>query len=50
MCNLYSMTATVDEMRRVFGAFEGDTANFPPFDEVYPTAKRQSYGVTAMAG
>ncbi len=39
MCNLYSMTATVDEMRRVFGAFEGDTANFPPFDEVYPNRK-----------
>lgn len=36
MCNLYSMTATVDEMRRVFGAFEGDTRNLPPFDEIYP--------------
>ncbi len=29
MCNLYSMTATVDEMRRVFGAFEGDTRTDP---------------------
>ncbi len=36
MCNLYSMTATVDEMRRVFGAFEGDTSNLPPFDNIYP--------------
>lgn len=36
MCNLYSMTATVDELRRVFGPFEGDTANLPAFDEVYP--------------
>jgi putative SOS response-associated peptidase YedK len=36
MCNLYSMTATVDEMRRVFGPFDGDTANLPPFDELYP--------------
>ena len=36
MCNLYSMTATVDEMRRLFGPFEGDTANLPPFDEIYP--------------
>lgn len=36
MCNLYSMTATVDEMRRVFGSFEGDKANLPAFDEVYP--------------
>ena len=36
MCNLYTMTATVDEMRRVFGPFEGDTTNLPPFDELYP--------------
>lgn len=36
MCNLYTMTATVDELRRVFGGFDGDTANLPPFDEVYP--------------
>ncbi len=36
MCNLYSMTATVDELRRVFGRFEGDTTNLPPFDEIYP--------------
>lgn len=36
MCNLYSMTATVDEMRRVFGSFEGDKANLPAFDEIYP--------------
>ena len=36
MCNLYSMTATVDEMRRLFGPFEGDTVNLPPFDEIYP--------------
>jgi putative SOS response-associated peptidase YedK len=36
MCNLYSMTATVDELRRIFGPFEGDTRNLPPFDEIYP--------------
>lgn len=36
MCNLYSMTATVDEMRRLFGPFSGDTTNLPPFDEIYP--------------
>jgi len=36
MCNLYSMTATVDELRRLFGPFAGDTSNVPPFDEVYP--------------
>lgn len=36
MCNLYSMTATVDEMRRLFGPFEGDRGNLPPHDEIYP--------------
>ena len=36
MCNLYTMTATVDEIRRVFGSFEGDRANLPPLDEIYP--------------
>ena len=34
MCNLYTMTATVEEMRRAFGPFTGDTANLPPFDEI----------------
>lgn len=36
MCNLYSMTAPVDELRRVFDSFEGDTSNVPPLDEIYP--------------
>ncbi len=36
MCNLYSMTANVDEMRRLFGPFRGDTSNLPPFGEIYP--------------
>ncbi len=36
MCNLYSMTASVDELRKIFGPFTGDTANLPPFDEIYP--------------
>ena len=36
MCNLYTMTATVDELRRTFGPFVGDTDNLPPFDEIYP--------------
>ncbi len=36
MCNLYSMTATVDEMKRLFGPFAGDRDNLPPFDEIYP--------------
>lgn len=37
MCNLYSMTATVDELRRIFGPFEGDTSNLPPYDEIFPS-------------
>ena len=36
MCNLYTMTATVDEMRLMFGPFEGDRDNLPPFGEIYP--------------
>ena len=36
MCNLYSMTATVDELRRIFGGFEGERDNLPAFDEIYP--------------
>ena len=36
MCNLYTMTATVDEIRRTFGPFAGDRANLAPFDEIYP--------------
>ena len=36
MCNLYTMTATVDEMRRLFGAFEGDRDNLAAYDEIYP--------------
>jgi len=36
MCNLYNMTATVDEMRRIFGSFEGDTTNVPSYDEIFP--------------
>ncbi len=36
MCNLYTMTATVDEVRRLFGPFEGDRGNVPAYDEIYP--------------
>ena len=36
MCNLYTMTATVDELRRVFGSFDGERDNLPPFKEIYP--------------
>jgi hypothetical protein len=30
------MTATLDEMRRAFGSFRGDTNNLPPFGDIYP--------------
>lgn len=33
------MTATVDEMHRVFGSFEGDRHNLPSFGEIYPNYK-----------
>jgi putative SOS response-associated peptidase YedK len=36
VCNLYAMTATVDEMKRLFGPFEGDRDNLPAYDEIYP--------------
>ena len=36
MCNLYTMTATVDEIRRIFGSFEGDRSNLPALTEIYP--------------
>ena len=36
MCNLYTMTASVAELRNLFGPFDGDTSNLPPFDEIYP--------------
>ena len=36
MCNLYTMTASVDEMRRMFGGFDGDRDNLPPFGDIYP--------------
>jgi putative SOS response-associated peptidase YedK len=36
MCNLYKMTSTVDEMKQVFGSFEGDRKNLPAFDSIYP--------------
>ena len=53
MCNLYKMTATVDEVRRLFGPLRGDTANLPPFDEIYPgyqapVLRRESDGSLAL--
>ena len=39
MCNLYTMTATVDELRRVFGPFDGDRDNLPAIGDIYPNYK-----------
>ena len=36
MCNLYRMTASVDEMKALFGPFDGDRANLPAQAEIYP--------------
>ena len=36
MCNLYRMTATIDEMRNLFGSFEGDRTNLQTREEIYP--------------
>ena len=36
MCNLYSMTASVDAMKQLFGSFEGDRANVQSYAEIYP--------------
>jgi putative SOS response-associated peptidase YedK len=39
MCNLYTMTATVEELRRVFGPFDGDRDNLPAIGDIYPNYK-----------
>ncbi|MCJ8190427.1 SOS response-associated peptidase [Sphingomicrobium aestuariivivum] len=36
MCNLYRMTASVDEMKKLFGSFEGERSNVAAQDEIYP--------------
>lgn len=33
------MTATADELRRLFGGFDGDRLNLPPFDNIFPGYK-----------
>jgi len=39
MCNLYRMTANVDEMRRLFGPFDGDRDNLRLFPERFRIQK-----------
>jgi putative SOS response-associated peptidase YedK len=36
MCNLYRMKTDVDELRKLFGSFEGDRTNLPSYDAIYP--------------
>lgn len=36
ICNLYSMTASVDAMKKLFEGFEGDRSNLPSYDAIYP--------------
>ena len=35
------MTATVDELRRVFYSFDGDRENLPPFNDVSPASQHR---------
>lgn len=39
MCNLYSMTASVEELRGTFRRFYGIGPDLPPFDEIRPGEK-----------
>jgi len=50
MCNLYTMTATVDELRRVFGSFDGDRDNLPPFTRLIPAGQRRFCDGTLLVG
>lgn len=36
MCNLYKMKASVDELRGMFGPFQGERGNLPAYDAIYP--------------
>ncbi len=36
MCNLYNMTRTQDEMRRLFGPLQDRAGNLPALDGIYP--------------
>ena len=39
MCNLYRMTASLHEMRRLFGPFRCDGTHLPRFGDIYPAKK-----------
>ena len=46
MCNLYTMTATVDELRRLFGGFEGDTVIFRLSTKFTLAGRRRCFDAT----
>lgn len=45
MCNLYRMTASVDEMKELFGSFIGDRTNIPAHDGIYPNQTAPVFGI-----
>lgn len=49
MRNLFRMTATVDEMRRLFGPFEGATLNLPLIGDLHPVTPRLCSGEARKA-
>jgi putative SOS response-associated peptidase YedK len=36
MCTLYKMRSSVAEVAHMFGRFQGDRVNLPPFEEIFP--------------
>lgn len=51
MCNLYRMTATIDEMRKLFGEFDGSRTNLNTLNAIFPNQsapvlKQNDYGLT----
>lgn len=50
MCNLYAMTRTQDEVRRVFGVDTDEAGNVPPLDGIYPDNMAPIIRRTAAGG
>jgi hypothetical protein len=49
MCNLYSLTRSADEMRRVFLAHRDSTGNLPRCPASFPTSSRQWFAQIGRA-
>ena len=49
MCYLYTMTATVNELHRVSGSFDGYLDNLPPSDASIPASLLRCCAVAAPA-